>query len=161
MPDSAFVSRRIARAPRLAVAAPAYLAAHGAPATPGDLAAHACIVGPGSSAAEGWVFQRGNGAAVSVAPKARIQVSAAEGVTACARAGLGIAIAALWMCRRELEAGEVVPVLTSFTLAPVEAYAVVTAGRRMPAKTRAFVEHLAAALRDEPVTAPARAPRKS
>jgi DNA-binding transcriptional LysR family regulator len=146
LPDSAFVARRIARSPRFAVAAPGYLAARGTPAAPADLAAHDCIIGPGTSAAEGWIFRRGKTLRVAATGRTRINVTAAEGVTACARAGLGIALVAEWMCGRELEAGELVRVLSGFALAPVEAYAVFAAGQRAPSKARAFVDFVAAGL---------------
>jgi DNA-binding transcriptional LysR family regulator len=147
LPDSSFVARRIARGARVVVAAPRYLAARGTPSTPGDLAAHDCIIGPGASAADGWVFGRGKAAPVVAPARARVHVTAAEGVTACARAGLGVAIVAEWMCRRELESGELERVLAGFSLAPVEAHAIFPAGRRAPAKARAFVDFVAAGLR--------------
>jgi DNA-binding transcriptional LysR family regulator len=147
LPDSAFVARRIARSPRLVVASPGYLATRGTPTTPAHLAAHDCIIGPGSSAADGWVFRRGKAEPIAAKARARIHVTAAEGVTGSARAGLGIAIVAEWMCRRELETGELARVLAGFALSPVDAYAVFPAGRRAPAKARAFVDFVAAELR--------------
>jgi DNA-binding transcriptional LysR family regulator len=48
--DSGFGARLLGKAPRLAVASPAYLARRGTPQTPADLATHDCILGPGLSA---------------------------------------------------------------------------------------------------------------
>ena len=36
-------------------------------------------------------------------------MASAEGVIACVKAGLGIAVVSQWMCRTELESGELVP----------------------------------------------------
>ena len=85
--DSVFGARLLGSAPRLAVAAPAYLAQRGAPRTPADLASHDCIVGPGLSGRSGWSFNRG-GAVTSVGVEGRVQIATADGVIACAKAGL-------------------------------------------------------------------------
>jgi DNA-binding transcriptional LysR family regulator len=56
--DSGFGARLLGKAPRLAVASPAYLARRGTPQTPADLATHDCILGPGLSGRTGWSFTR-------------------------------------------------------------------------------------------------------
>jgi DNA-binding transcriptional LysR family regulator len=43
----------------------------------------------------------------SVVVEGRVQVASAEGVMACVRAALGIAVVSRWMCRAELERGDV------------------------------------------------------
>ena len=53
-----FGARLLGKAPRLAVASPAYLARRGTPQTPADLAGHDCILGPGLSGRTGWSFTR-------------------------------------------------------------------------------------------------------
>ncbi len=138
--DSSLKARKIASAPRMAVASPDYLARRGSPETPGDLAGHDVILGPGP-ARQTWSFQRGT-ATVSVAAEGRLQAASAEGVIAAARAGLGIALASLWMCRSELARGELVPLLTGFKLDPVDAHAVFPPGRDPSRKARAFIDFL-------------------
>jgi DNA-binding transcriptional LysR family regulator len=155
--DSSFGARRLATAPRLLVASPAYLQARGMPATLADLADHDCIFGLGGSAREGWVFRLGD-AVVAVNVEARMQVSSGEGVIACVKAGLGIAVASAWMCRRELASGSVVPLLTEYALEPVDVHAVFPGGPRPSSKVRALVDHLAATLQGFPPTHPARGP---
>jgi DNA-binding transcriptional LysR family regulator len=155
--DSSFGARRLATAPRLLVAAPSYLAARGTPATLTDLAGHDCIFGVGGSAREGWVFRRGD-TAVAADVHARIQVSSGEGVIACVKAGLGIAIASGWMCRKELASGAVVPLLTDHRLEPVDVHAVFPGGPRPSSKVRALVDHLAATLHCVPLSRPVHEP---
>jgi DNA-binding transcriptional LysR family regulator len=144
--DSAFGARLLATAPRLVIAAPAYLTRRGVPATLADLAGHDCIIGPGSSSREGWTFRHA-GAIRSVAVDGRVQVASADGVMACVKAGLGIAVVSRWMCRAELEHGEVRPILADHALDPVDVHAVYPAGPHPAAKVRAFSDFLAAALR--------------
>jgi DNA-binding transcriptional LysR family regulator len=50
------------------------------------------------------------------------------------------------MCRAELEAGELVAILSNYQLAGVELHAVYPAGRRSSLKLRAFSDYLAAEL---------------
>lgn len=144
--DSGFGARKLASAPRLLLASPIYLAKRGAPVAPGDIAGHDCILGPGASGRRGWAFLDGeNERPVTVSE--RITVGSAEGVIALAKAGLGIAVASLWMCRAELAAGDLVPILSEFPLASAEVHAVFPAGRHPSRKVRVFTDYLAAALR--------------
>lgn len=146
--SSGFGARLLGTAPRLIVAAPAYLEARGAPKTPAELSGHDCILGPGLSGRDGWSFTRA-GTVTSIVPEGRVQVASADGVIACAKAGLGIAVASRWMCRAELAAGELLPILADHRLDPVELHAVYPGGRRPSLKLRAFSDYLADALRAE------------
>jgi DNA-binding transcriptional LysR family regulator len=143
--DSGLTARLVGKAPRLAVASPAYLARRGTPQTPADLARHDCILGPGLSGRTGWSFTRA-GRAASVTVQGPIKVASADGVVACAKAGLGIALASRWMCRAELEAGDLVAILSDYQLDWVELHAVYPAGRRPSLKARAFADYFAAQL---------------
>jgi DNA-binding transcriptional LysR family regulator len=143
--DSAFGARLLASAPRLVVAAPAYLARRGVPQTLADLSGHDCITGPGLSGRQGWAFRRG-GAITSVAVEGRVQVASADGVMACVKAGLGIAAVSRWMCRAEIERGEARPVLSDHVLEPVDVHAVYPGGPHPTPKVRAFSDYLAARL---------------
>ena len=143
--DSGFGARLLATASRFAVAAPAYLAQRGHPRTLADLSGHDCIVGPGFSGRRGWSFKR-SGAVTSLAVEGRVKVASAEGVIACVKAGLGIAVASQWMCRAELATGELVPILHDYRLDPVDVHAVYPGGRRPSIKVRAFSDYLAAQL---------------
>jgi DNA-binding transcriptional LysR family regulator len=143
--DSEFGSRRLATAPRLTIASPAYLKEHGVPATLADLSRHDCIVGPGWSARSGWSFTRA-GAVTSVAVEGRVQVATADGVMACVKAGLGVAVVSRWMCRAELERGEVQRILADYELDSVDVHAIYPAGPHPSPKVRAFSDYLATAL---------------
>jgi DNA-binding transcriptional LysR family regulator len=143
--DSEFGSRRLGTAPRHTVASPAYLAERGVPETLADLSRHDCIVGPGWSGRSGWSFTRA-GAVTSVAVEGRVQVATAEGVIACVKAGLGVAVVSRWMCRAELERGELQPILRDYELEPVDVHAVYPAGPHPSPKVRALSDYLATTL---------------
>jgi DNA-binding transcriptional LysR family regulator len=143
--DSAFGARLLASAPRLVIAAPAYLEQRGIPETLADLSVHDCIVGPGLSAHSGWSFRKRD-KVTSMVVEGRVRVSSADGVVACVRAGLGIAVVSRWMCRAEMERGELCSILSDYELEPVEVHALYPAGPRPSSKVRAFSDYLAATL---------------
>ena len=143
--DSGFGARLLASAPRLMIAAPAYLAQRRAPEKLADLSRHDCIVGPGLSGPSGWSFTRA-GAVTSVVVEGRVQVASAEGVMACVRAALGIAVVSRWMCRAELERGDVRQILPEYELDSVDVHALYPAGPRPSPKVRAFSDYLTAKL---------------
>jgi DNA-binding transcriptional LysR family regulator len=143
--DSGFGVRLLGKAPRFAVASPAYLARRGTPQTPAGLANHDCILGPGLSGRTGWRFTR-SGRATSITVAGPIKVASADGVVACAKAGLGIALASRWMCRAELEDGDLVAILSDYHLDWVELHAVYPGGRRPSLKVREFSDYFAAQL---------------
>jgi DNA-binding transcriptional LysR family regulator len=70
----------------------------------------------------------------------------ADGVVACVKAGLGIAVVSQWMCRAELERGELERILPEYELDPVEVHAVYPAGPHPSPKVRAFSDYLSAQL---------------
>ncbi|MGO4128676.1 LysR substrate-binding domain-containing protein [Inquilinus sp. YAF38] len=135
--DSRLTARRIAQAPRLVVGMPAYFARAGEPRIPGDLIAHQCIVQTTGPARDAWMFRK-DSSEISVTVTGRLRVSAAQGVRAAVLAGLGLAVASEWMFSPELESGRVKAVLTDWTVAPIDLWAVFPAGRVVSAKARAF-----------------------
>lgn len=143
--DSSFASRRLATAPRHVVASPAYLERRGTPAAPGDLVGHDAILAhaPGAGV---WAFTGADSLEAPVPVTARLVATSTEGVLAAAVAGLGVAVLSRFACRAELERGQLRPLLAGYVLAPVDIHAVLPAGRNPPAKTRAFMDHLAAGL---------------
>ena len=143
--DSGFGARLLGKAPRFAVAAPAYLAERGIPKTPSDLFNHDGIAGPGLSGKSGWAFKRA-GAVTFATIEPSIHVGTADAVVACAKAGLGIGLASWWMCKAELKSGELVPVLSDYQLDAVELHAVYPGGRKPSFKVKALSDFLASKL---------------
>ena len=155
LPDSSFVARKLESARRLFVTAPSYLARRGAPMKLADLAAHDLISGPMGAGDETWTARR-NGEIERQDVSPRIRTRSAAGVVACAAAGLGVAIASIWMCGPALASGEIVEILAGYALDPVQAYVVFPAGRRPSQRARAFSDYLEQALATGEEKAPAR-----
>ena len=146
LPDSTATARRVLSWPRVLAATRAYLDKAGVPGTPADLPQHAIILGPGSL---GGSFRKDDGA-TSFQVEGRLIARASEGAIAAAVAGLGIVMAPLVACRREVERGELIRLLPEWDAGTVELNAVYASGRAAKPSARAFVDYLIAALREDP-----------
>jgi len=153
--DSTATVRKILTWPRILAASQAYLNKAGAPLTPADLAEHAIILGPASLSGH-WSFRKGD-TATSLQVEGKLTVRASLGAVAAAVEGLGIVMAPLGACRRELETGELVRLLPEWSAGTVELNAVYASGRAAKPSARAFVDYLRAALHetDPPPSGPA------
>ena len=136
--DSVLVGRKLAQAPRLVVASPAYLARKGAPRTPADLLEHHGIVFAQSSGGQDWIFRRGTSERKVHLPS-RLIFSATEGVRAAVLAGLGLTVSNRWMFSPELESGQVVPILKEWRLPPEDLWVIYPSKQLTSTKARAFV----------------------
>jgi DNA-binding transcriptional LysR family regulator len=137
--DSALKARKLGQADRLVVASPAYLAHRSVPRTPADLLEYDGIIYGQRSGGQEWLFRRG-ASETSVLLKARLKLSAAEGVREAVLAGQGFAIASRWMFAPELASGEVVNILEEWTLPPLDLWVILPSGRLTSAKARAFIK---------------------
>lgn len=126
--------------PRVLVAAPAYLEAHGAPATTDDLGAHQCLTYGYAARAEPWPI---DGREVRVTGFLRANTS--EAVLRATCGGLGIALLPRLQVEQDLALGRVVPVLPQARIAPLS---IMVAhgfrGMRMPMRARVAMDFLVA-----------------
>jgi len=140
-PDSAAVSRRIARLRGALLATPTYLATHGLPTSPWDLSRHNCLSYRNPSwhfsppGAAPWVFQaRGN-----------LRTNSNQGLRAATLAGQGIAYAFPSFFADDLAQGRVVELLPDHTAASfIEVHGFTPPTRFLPLRTRAFLDLLQA-----------------
>jgi DNA-binding transcriptional LysR family regulator len=137
--DSSLRVRKLGQAQRLVVASPIYLAKRGVPASPTDLLEHEGIIYGQSSGGQEWLFRRGT-SEISIRLRARLTLSAAEGVREAVLAGQGYAITSWWMFAPELQSGAVIPVLIDWALPPMELWAVYPSGKLTSTKARAFMK---------------------
>ncbi len=133
------IARTLARTRLVAVASPAYLAAHGTPKRTSDLAKHRCLVGytKGEHPATHWPTSRGR-----VKVTARLASNDLGALRESALAGQGITMMPAPMVSDDLDAGTLVPVLPE-RLTGSAHIAVVWADREfVPAAVRAFVDEV-------------------
>lgn len=142
--DSRLRVRRIGSIRPVVVAAPSYIAEHGAPQVPADLAHHRCIVRrSGDRLADEWCFARGaEHPVVRVRP---VLVSNNGGQTRrWALAGAGLAIKSCLDVLDDVRAGRLVKVLEGWEPSPLPLMLVSPPQRLEPARVAALRERLVA-----------------
>jgi DNA-binding transcriptional LysR family regulator len=126
------------------VAAPAYLAARGAPRTPRDLMEHACI---GRRFPSGqlyaWEFQA-DGQLLRIAASGPLVFDDDPLMIEAAVGGAGIAYVYEALIQEDVAAGRLVTVLDAWTMPPSRFFLYYPGGRHMPSVLRAFVDFIRA-----------------
>jgi len=144
--DTLLAARRIAVFPGGLYAAPGYLAERGDPASPDDLPQHDALRLLGRSGETvGWTLISGNRQWEGV-PPGRTAANSPELLVSLARAGAGIAGVPDYFAAPAVRSGELRRVLPDWSMPAYTAWAVFPGRRLMPAKTRAFIDMLEAAL---------------
>lgn len=147
MNDSSLTARQIASYRKLLVAAPGYLKVHGTPKKPSDLENHACIGFSGYASWPDWPLSKGN-KEVTVRPRCQLVADNFEAVMTAVIAGAGITFTADWLAGPAMREGKLVEVLPGWGgKGEGGVYAVLPPGRLIPAKTRLFVDEIAAAIK--------------
>jgi len=154
LPDSSLTAVPVGAVRRVVIASPDYLSRRGEPRTPADLAQHDAVgFSQDGSASAPWVFHRGTERELAQ-PRVQLIANAGEvGIDAAIR-GLGLARALAYQVDADVLAGRLKIVLAEFEPTPIPVHLVHVAGRKAPAKVRAFVDFAAERLRRVPVLSP-------
>ena len=129
----------------IVVAAPAYVAEHGAPATPDDLAQHRCI-GLRFASGRRYAWQLGRGAeALQLQVAGPLTVNDDMLALQAAEAGLGLAYVYAAQAAPALAAGRLVPVLADWAPPAEPLYLYYPSRRLQPAGLQAFIDWVRAA----------------
>ena len=145
LPDSSLVARSLAPAPRLMVASPGYLAKHGAPQTPKDLANHPFL--SYGYLQSGISLQLCNGKETQrVTVSGPLHANNGDILAQAAVGGMGIALLPNFIVERAVAEGRLQAVLTDWRAPAISVNAVYPSARRVPLKTRAFIDFLVAEL---------------
>ncbi len=145
--ETSLTVRELAPHVQVACAAPAYLARRGTPRTPADLADHDCLgfVNWSGRPFVEWRFGRG-GRVDPVQVQSRFQVNDGRVLVAAAVAGHGVILQPAVVVEEALRRGELVRLLNDHAGPSRMLYLLHTPGQPQPAKLRAFIDHLTAAL---------------
>ncbi|MCC7218077.1 MAG: LysR family transcriptional regulator, partial [Burkholderiales bacterium] len=142
--DATLAARRLATWSAGLYAAPAYLARRGTPSEPEALMEHDALrllSRTGDPAP--WVLTRG-GERWEGIPPGRATANSPELLIRMARAGAGIVVAKHHFADPYVRSGELAAVLPDWHAPPMDAWAVFPGRRLLPARTRVFVDTLAA-----------------
>jgi DNA-binding transcriptional LysR family regulator len=145
--SSSLVMKRLGTCARVLCASPGYLATYGAPETPAALASHNCIEYDYADS-NAWRFRIGE-RTQRVTATGRLRANSGWALRSLALAGQGIALLPRFLAHEDLAAGRLVSVLEGALDADLDVMALMPPGRRVAAKSRAFVDFIAERLRDE------------
>lgn len=141
-PES-LVGQRLADIGFVLVASPDYLLSHGTPLHPRDLARHNCITYQSRERRyHEWSFRQGKERqTVQVAGNYRVDL--AEAVRDAALAGLGIAYVANYLLDKELQSGQLIPLLPQWRPnQKMAVHAVYARREHLDPKIRLFIDFL-------------------
>lgn len=158
LPDSGLTAIPVGAMRAVYVAAPAYLEQHGVPRTPADLVSHH---GVGFAQAGGqppaWTFyppgNKERSARELMQVPMRVVANTSEVSIAAVLRGHGVARKLIYQVADEIRGGALRIVLADYEPAPIPVHVVTLAGRKAPAKVRAFVDFAVERLRAQPVLA--------
>ena len=141
--DSTLIARKLANFRVAVFASPALIASHGKPEHPSELSGLPCIIDTNLRSRGNWQFLD-DGTRFSVAVKGRVEVNSPQAAAEAARAGLGFCRGPWAGIRGDVEAGRLVTVLDDYALDDLGIYVVYAHREQLPAKIRAFIDHLVA-----------------
>ena len=136
------VARKLGETRLVPCAAPAYLAAHGAPEKPEDLERHNCFTYEYVTPRNLWRFRDASGGERAVRISGTLHSNNGDLLAEAAARGAGIVFEPAFIVGPDVRAGRLVPLLQEFTPPPVPIYAVYPSRKHLSAKVRRFVEFL-------------------
>jgi DNA-binding transcriptional LysR family regulator len=145
------VARELMPAHAVLVASPDYLAARKPPVTPADLADFDAIVmrSPQSGRAKSWEMRNRGGDGMQAMPRPRVFLNDPDAIRAAALMGMGVALLVTTDLGTHLESGALQRVLPDWYVDVGAISLYFTSQKLMPAKTRAFVDFMTEAFREQ------------
>lgn len=142
--DQNVVARKLAMAPMLLCAAPAYVDAHGAPATLADLRHHRCLLlARRHRRINRWHYQDVAGNMVDIAVDGTLSSTSGDVLRQWVLAGEGLSLEAAWDVAEDIRNGRLVECLPGTAWQELTLYATFLPGRPVPARIKLFVDWLA------------------
>ena len=139
-------ARRITSQRKVLCAAPAYLAAKGAPDEIADLAAHDTLLYWRADHGQAWQLPDTSGKLIDVSVTSRLRFDDLEAIANAAVDGMGLAWLPHWLIRDELLAGSLVALWANRPSASMECYAVWPATQYLPLRSRLAIDALVSEL---------------
>lgn len=145
LPDSSLAARLIMPAPRVLVAAPAYLKRAGVPRVPADLEQHAFLEYGNMQGGMTIMLTRA-GESERVHTSGPLSTNNGDLLAVVAEAGMGIALLPTFIVGDALREGRLQQVLADWQAPAIAVNALFPSSRRVPLKTRMFIDFLVARL---------------
>lgn len=145
--------------PHHVVAAPRWLAAHGAPEHPRELLSRPCLAMRSDRAWTRWPFRR-EGEVVDLRVRPIAEIGDAQALVKLVEAGAGLTVLPAYLADEALRQGRLVRVLTAWTLPEGTAFAIHARRRRLSAAGRACLAALERAVAGAPSRGARTVPRR-
>ena len=141
--DSSLITKKLYAVEMVLCASPGYLAANGTPQQPRDLVKHDCLIY--TYAASGtWTFTDPNGKGEVVRISGRVLADSGDALLTFALKDTGIVLAPDYLVADALSAGRLIRLLPEYKTPATLVYAVYPHSNFLSAKTRTFIDFLAA-----------------
>jgi len=141
--DSSLITKKLYAVEMVLCASPGYLAANGTPQQPRDLVKHNCLIY--TYAASGtWTFTDPNGKGEVVRISGRVLADSGDALLTFALKDTGIVLAPDYLVADALSAGRLIRLLPEYKTPATPVYAVYPHSNFLSAKTRTFIDFLAA-----------------
>lgn len=141
LPDSSLIARKLFDVQFCTFASPAFLDRYPSIEHPDDLLKAPCITPAMEGGAINWRFQN-HGENLQLQPDGIIIFEDIEWLIKAALEHAGVAYLPINMIDKELQSGNLVPVLQDWWGAPLTMYLVYVKEKHVPAKNRYFIEHI-------------------
>jgi DNA-binding transcriptional LysR family regulator len=141
--DSSLIAKKLYAVEMVLCASPGYLAANGTPQKPRDLAKHNCLIYT-YAAPRMWTFTDPNGKAEVIRVSGRLLANGGDALLALALKDTGILLGPDYLVADDLNAGRLVRLLPEYKTQETPVYAVYPHSHYLSAKTRTFIDFLAA-----------------
>lgn len=135
------VARRLAPINRVVCATPAYFEKHGVPQVPQDLLHHNCLVYTHANPDSFWRFRSSEGD-IAVPVRGNLRLNDDEVIWQAMLGGLGVSLLPTFTVGRDLQSGRLRAVLTEYTPAERNLFALYLPNRHLSAKVRVFIDFL-------------------
>ncbi len=139
--DSTLVARKLAPVRRILCASHEYLARNGRPENPQDLKAHIGLHYSNAPRAS-WTFIGPDGQESNIALPAKMAANNGDFLREAAIAGHGLALLPTFLVWQQIEKGELVSVMTDYTVPSINAYAIYPQTRHLSQRVRALIDFL-------------------
>lgn len=140
--DSTLAARKLGVMNYGLFASEEYLSQRGIPRAPGDLVSHEILAFAGGSHQPTWALTReGHSARVELQP--RLKANNVFALRKAAIRGLGVAQLPWVIAESSIKAGELVPIMTEWTMPSVPIHAVYASARYLTPKVRVFIDLIA------------------
>jgi len=145
--DSSLIARKLADTQLIVCASPAYLEKNGEPKVPQALEQH---IGLSYSYAESqyWHFINTDKTETAVRMNYRMRANNGDVLLKAAIDGLGIIMTPSFIGAEAIKQGQLIPILTDYTLAAGAIYAIYPKQRYLPQRIRILIDYLVERFRD-------------